>query len=85
MRSFKPYLLAAAAFAIGLTLLALNEGIATFFGQFEALVFIPIIMSILVSGNVHVPSMVGVYLGFFIQWFILGLAIGAVVWGIRRR
>jgi len=85
VRSFKPYLLAATAFAIVLTLLALNEDIAVFLGQFDALVFIPIILSLVVSGNVHMPSMVGVYLGFFIQWFILGIAIGAVVWGIRRR
>jgi len=63
VRSFKPYLLAATAFAIVLTLLALNEDIAVFLGQFDALVFIPIILSVVVSGNVHMPSMAGVYLG----------------------
>jgi hypothetical protein len=82
--SFKPYLLTAAAFAIALTVLAINEDIAQFLGQFDALVFIPIIVSIVVSGNVHMPSAIGAYLGFFIQWFILGIAIGAIVWAIRR-
>ena len=84
MRSFRPYLLAAVACAVALTVLALNEDVVQFLGQFDALVLIPTIVSFVVSGNVHMPSTIGAYLGFFIQWFILGLAIGAIVWAMRR-
>jgi hypothetical protein len=83
--SFKPYLLGATVFAAALTALALNEDIASFIGQFDLLVFVPIMMAILIGGNVHMPSALGAYLGFFIQWFVVGIAVGAVIWAITKR
>ena len=85
MRSFKPYLVTAAAFAAVLTALVLNKDIGTFIGQFDVLVFIPIVTAILISGNAHMPSEFGIYLGFLIQWFIVGVAIGALVWAFKRK
>lgn len=78
MRSFKPYLISAAVIAAALTALLLNnKDIGTFIGTFDVLVFIPIMTAILVSGNAHMPSELGIYIGYFIQWFVVGVAIGA--------
>ncbi len=63
----------------------MNGHVANFIGHFDVLVFLPILMAILVSGNVHQPSELGIYVGFFIQWFIVGLAVGTIVWTIARR
>jgi hypothetical protein len=84
VRSFKPYMLSATAFAVILTVLVINKDIAAFVSQFDVLVFVPIVMGILLSGNAHMPSAFGAYLGFFIQWFVLGLALAAVVWALTR-
>ena len=85
MRSFKPYLIGAAAFALLLTALIMNKDVGAFIGKFDLLVFIPIVIAILISGNAHAPSEFGIYLGFFIEWFTLGIALGALVWLIARR
>ena len=85
MRSFRPYLLSATAFAVVLTALAMNKDVATLIARFDALVFVPIMMSILISGNVHMPSEFGIYLGFFIEWFIVGIAVSALVWTVARK
>lgn len=85
MRSFKPYLLGATVFAAVLTVLAMNDDVAAFIGKFDVLIFIPIVTAILISNNAHMPSEVGIYLGFFIQWFIVGLAVATLVWPILRK
>jgi hypothetical protein len=85
VRSFKPYLISAIAFAALFTALIMNKGVGAFVGKFDILVFVPVVTAILISGNAHAPSEFGIYLGFFIEWFIVGVALGAVVWLIRRR
>jgi putative effector of murein hydrolase LrgA (UPF0299 family) len=85
VRSFKPYLLGATAFAVVLTALAMNKDVATLIARFDVLVFVPIMTSVLISGNVHMPSDFGIYLGFFIQWFIVGIVVGALVWTVARK
>jgi hypothetical protein len=85
VRSFKPYLLSVTVFAGVLTVLAMNDDVAAFIGKFDILIFIPIVTAILISNNAHMPSEVGIYLGFFIQWFIVGIAVAALVWAILKK
>ena len=63
----------------------MNKDVATLIGRFDVLVFVPIMTFVLISGNVHMPSDFGIYLGFFIQWFIVGIVVGALVWTVARK
>ena len=85
MRSFTPYLVGATVFAVILTVLAINKDIVALIARFDALILVPLMMAIAVSGNVHQPSEVGLLLGFLVQWFFVGLAGGALLWAISSR
>ena len=50
-----------------------------------AVAFLPIVVAILISGNAHAPSEFGLYLGVFLDWLIICLAVAAVLWGINRK
>jgi hypothetical protein len=83
MRSFKYYAIGAAIFAVAATIACVLSK-ETFFSSFDAFVLLPIFLAIVFSGNVHQPSDLGMYLGLFLNWFIVGLAVSGVFWFIRR-
>ena len=55
-----------------------------------ALNILPFILGVLLGRNVHHPSDFGVYLGFVIQWFIVGYLLSVLVfayidWGKQKK
>ena len=50
-----------------------------------ALAIMPLLLGILISGNAHNPSEFGFYVGFFLEWLIVGLVAAVAVWAINRR
>ncbi|MDO8540848.1 MAG: hypothetical protein Q7S40_10470 [Opitutaceae bacterium] len=48
------------------------------------LLWVPISAAILVSGNAHAPSEVGLWLGLVVQWTAIGLLFFVIIRGIGR-
>jgi len=46
---------------------------------------LPLILGTVFSRNVHHPSDIAAYVGFFIQWFIVGLIVSEFVSALRSR
>jgi hypothetical protein len=56
----------------------------------SALNTLPLILGVLLGRNVHQPSDFGVYVGFFLQWFIVGYLLSVLVfayidWGKQKK
>jgi hypothetical protein len=95
------YLLAAAVFTLGAFFfgwIISDEGpFQDFFldhtalpNFWSALNTLPVILGVLLGRNVHQPSDFGVYLGFFIQWFVVGYLLSVLVfayvdWGKQKK
>jgi hypothetical protein len=85
MRSFRTYALSAVVFAIGVTAAcALIKPLAQFLGSFDALVFIPIVFAVGISGNPHAPPTFLIYLGLFVQWLLVGMLLASLAWWAGR-
>jgi hypothetical protein len=52
---------------------------------FSALNILPLILGVMFSKNVHQPSDIATYVGFAIQWFIVGLIVSEFVSALRSR
>jgi hypothetical protein len=46
------------------------------------LIFLPLTIAITVSGNVHQPSEVGVWVGLFVQWTTIGVVLYFIMRGV---
>jgi len=78
------YALGALIFAAFATTACILSG-GAFFSSFEGFIILPLILGIVISGNAHQPSAFGIYLGLFLQWLLVGLAVAAALWLIARR
>jgi len=53
--------------------------------MWSALNVLPLIVGTMFSRNVHQPSDIAAYVGFFIQWFIVGLIVSEFISALRSR
>ena len=86
MRPLRLYALGAVVFALIATIISAQ--FAAFLNavmDVYALAIVPLLLAILISGNAHNPSEFGFYLGFFLEWFIVGMIMAIVLWAINRR
>ena len=84
MLSFKSYALGALVFAAVATIVCLGSGFCSLLMDSSVFAFVPIMVGLFVSGNVHALSEFGLYLGVFIDWLLVGLLLVLPLWLIRR-
>ena len=86
MRPFRIYALWAVLFALIATIACTQfEGFLDSVMDIYAVAILPLMFAILISGNAHNPSEFGLYVGFFLDWLIIGLVVATVLWAVTRR
>jgi hypothetical protein len=86
MRPLKVYAFGAMVFAIVATVVSAQ--FASFLNavmDVYLLAYVPLVLAILISGNAHNPSEVGFYVGFFLEWFVVGLVVALALWAINQK
>jgi hypothetical protein len=85
MRPFQPYLARAALFSLGATALPLLSREATgFVLSIDVVAYVPRVLA-LSLGSVHAPSYAGLFIGLFVEWFLLAIVVASILWFIRTR
>jgi len=86
MHPLRLYAYGAVAFALIATVVSAQfHGFLNAVMDVYALAFVPLVIAILISGNAHMPSEFGFYIGFFLEWFLVALIAAIVLWLIQRR
>ena len=82
MRPLRLYALGAVGFALIATIVSAQFAAVM---DVYALVIVPLLLAMLITGNAHNPSALGFYVGFFfLEWFIVGMIVAIVLRAIDR-
>jgi len=83
MATFRPYVLAAAAFALGIAAVCLlSDSVWGWMQSSEAFVFAPKMLAVLLWGKMPLLSL---FVGVFLQWFVVVLLALLPFWVLNRR
>ena len=83
MPAFRSYALRAAWFALALSAASLLiEPVWKQLLSYEAFSFIPKWLA-LALGSVHSPSVIGLFAGLFLEWFVLTLLVSLMFWILK--
>src|SRR6185436_2260060 len=86
MHPLRLYACGAVAFALIATVTSAQfPGFLNAVMDVYALAFVPLVIAILISGNAHMPSEFGFYIGFFLEWLVVSLIVAIVFWLMQRK